>query len=139
MVTELQSKELGSYTPILHNLQKEKSDTPLHVHLKSGNSDSQFIVTRLISLIKKRLNTEIKSAKVVINNSGSLAIDSRNGQIFTVFDPAQLSQPKELMDIIHNNANLEKLMSIVNDTLLKENAHLFQIEILECYDFRDLI
>lgn len=73
------------------------SPQPLQVHLAGGKKESKKICAEIISMLNKSGDNIIKSSKLIpLGGSGeSLAIDARNREIFTSFNPDQLDLGKD--------------------------------------------
>lgn len=129
--------DLSSVQLIFDNL-RNKDDICLDVHLLGGNKKiySKSMIYKVITLIENSKNVTIKSANVttcdqwtfeyhwIVNNeatnwaeTGRLAIDSRSGEIFNVFDDMQFccEEHKYRQQYAHKYHFQNRLIKIENE------------------------
>ncbi|MCW8408863.1 hypothetical protein OQJ13_07745 [Legionella sp. PATHC035] len=89
---------LSSVESLFNRISSNDNDL-LEVHLHSGDSSSKKQATQIIELVEKHKNAKILSADVCHDGySKSLAIDSRNGEVFNDLSPTQLEHGRNSED-----------------------------------------
>ena len=69
----------------------------LEIHLHGGDNTTREQMAEIVGLIKQRSDTKIISAELCTGTGGEakrLALDSRTGEVFTIFDHDQLHRDK---------------------------------------------
>ncbi len=81
----------GILNSMIYSLRKEENEK-LEIHLRGGDGSSKEFAMKLLNDLSQKNNIELKSCSLLSGDheSKSLAIDSRNGQIYTDFLVNQL-------------------------------------------------
>ncbi|WP_392538620.1 hypothetical protein [Legionella sp. 227] len=89
---------LSSVESLFKRISSDDNDI-LEVHLHGGDSSSKKQAAQIIELVENHENAKILSADVCHDgHSKSLAIDSRNGEVFNELSPTQLEHGRNSED-----------------------------------------